>query len=389
MIQLLARCLIPNREQVQDPAVRSAYGTLCGVVGIFLNLVLCAFKFFAGSLTGSVAITADAVNNLTDAGSSVISLLGFAFAGKKPDPDHPFGHGRIEYLAGLVLSFAILFMGVELAIGSVQKILNPQPVEAGLLPALILLAAIGVKLYMASYNRRVGEMIDSPSVRATAVDSLSDSVATLVVLASMGVSHFLQLNIDGLAGLAVAVFILLAGWNTLKDTLSPLLGQAPDPELVQRVAEIVLSYPEVVGIHDMIIHDYGPGRLVISLHAEVLGNGDIFAIHDAVDSAENQLRRETGCIAATIHMDPIESDNGEIARMRQAVAALVAEIHPGLTIHDFRMVPGPSHTNLIFDVVMPFEMKRSEAQLEEEVKERVTARWPNHFAVICVDRSYT
>ena len=389
MIQLLARCLIPNREQVQDPAVRSAYGTLCGVVGIFLNLVLCAFKFFAGSLTGSVAITADAVNNLTDAGSSVISLLGFAFAGKKPDPDHPFGHGRIEYLAGLVLSFAILFMGVELAIGSVQKILNPQPVEAGLLPALILLAAIGVKLYMASYNRRVGEMIDSPSVRATAVDSLSDSVATLVVLASMGVSHFLHFNIDGLAGLAVAVFILLAGWNTLKDTLSPLLGKAPDPELVQRVAEIVLSYPEVVGIHDMIIHDYGPGRLVISLHAEVPGNGDIFAIHDAVDSAETQLRRETGCIAATIHMDPIESDNGEVARMRQAVAELVTEIHPGLTIHDFRMVPGPSHTNLIFDVVMPFEMKRSEAQLEEEIKQMVTARWPNHFAVICVDRSYT
>lgn len=389
MVQLLARIFIANPEKVQEPAVRRAYGTLCGGVGLLFNLLLCGAKFFAGAVTGSVAIAADAVNNLSDAASAVIALLGFVLADKHPDPDHPFGHGRAEYLAGVVLAFFILFMGVELAIGSVQKILHPLPLHTGLLPALILLGSILVKLYMAFYNRRIGRLISSTALKATAVDSLSDAAATLVVLLSMGAAHFLQWNIDGWAGLAVAVFVLLAGWKTLRETLSPLLGQAPDPQLVAQVTEIVLSYPEVVGIHDMIIHDYGPGRLVISLHAEVLGNGNIFDIHDAVDCAENELRRRTGCLAATIHMDPIEPDNTEVARMREQVARLVTRIHPQLTIHDFRMVPGPSHTNLIFDVVMPRSMKMTEAALEEEIKKLVGAQWPSHHLHIGIDRTYT
>ncbi|MBQ8670411.1 MAG: cation transporter, partial [Oscillospiraceae bacterium] len=313
MINLLARFFIPDRRNYHQPRVRQAYGRLCGFLGIFFNLLLFGFKYFAGVISGSVAITADAFNNLSDAGSSVISLISFVMAGKKPDIDHPFGHGRIEYLSGLALSFLILLMGVELGKSSIDKILHPQPLEVGILPAVILVASIAVKLYMGFYNRGVGKKIDSLSLKATAVDSFSDSIATTVVLISMVISHASGYNIDGWAGLAVAVFILFAGYNALKDTLSPLLGQAPDPDTIHRIEEIVLSYPDVVGIHDIVVHDYGPGRLMVSLHAEVRGDGDIFALHDAVDSAENQVLKELGCLAVTIHMDPIEADNTAVA----------------------------------------------------------------------------
>ncbi|MGM9588106.1 MAG: cation diffusion facilitator family transporter, partial [Candidatus Limivicinus sp.] len=272
MIKLLTKLFIKDHENVTNAAVRRAYGTMCSLYGIFLNLLLFAGKYFAGVISGSVAITADAFNNLSDAGSSIITLLGFAIAGKKPDPDHPFGHGRAEYLAGLVLSAVIILMGFELVKSSFEKILHPEPISSGLLPAIILVCSILVKFYMCLYNRSVGKKINSAAMQATATDSLSDSVATTVVLISMGVSYFFHVNIDGYAGLLVAVFILYAGFNAAKDTVSPLLGQAPDPEFVQQVADIVTAHPEVVGIHDLVVHDYGPGRVMVSLHAEVRGD---------------------------------------------------------------------------------------------------------------------
>lgn len=387
MIELLSRIFIKNRDKVNDPAVRRAYGTLCSVYGIFLNVLLFAGKYFAGVLSGSVAIVADAFNNLSDAGSSVISLLGFAIAGKKPDLDHPFGHGRAEYLAGLLLSALIVAMGVELGKSSIEKIISPEPVEAALLPALILLASILVKFYMSLYNKAVGKKINSPSMEATATDSLSDCIATTVVLLSMGISYFFHVNVDGWAGLLVAAFIIFAGYNAMRDTLSPLLGKAPDPELVKEIEETALSHPEIVGIHDLIIHDYGPGRGFVSLHAEVNGKGEIFELHDAVDQAEREIREKFG-ILATIHMDPIDCDNEQLNQLRDAVADKLTEIDPRIKIHDFRMVPGPTHTNLIFDALVPADLKTTDGELSKRIAELVHRSWKKYYAVVDIDRSY-
>ena len=387
MIELLSRIFIKNRDKVNDPAVRRAYGTLCSVYGIFLNVLLFAGKYFAGVLSGSVASVADAFNNLSDAGSSVISLLGFAIAGKKPDLDHPFGHGRAEYLAGLLLSALIVVMGVELGKSSIEKIISPEPVEAALLPALILLASILVKFYMSLYNKAVGKKINSPSMEATATDSLSDCIATTVVLLSMGISYFFHVNVDGWAGLLVAAFIIFAGYNAMRDTLSPLLGKAPDPELVKEIEETALSHPEIVGIHDLIIHDYGPGRGFVSLHAEVNGKGEIFELHDAVDQAEREIREKFG-ILATIHMDPIDCDNEQLNQLRDAVADKLTEIDPRIKIHDFRMVPGPTHTNLIFDALVPADLKASDGELSRRIAELVHRSWKKYYAVVDIDRSY-
>ena len=387
MIKLLTKLFIKDHENVTSAAVRRAYGTMCSLYGIFLNLLLFAGKYIAGLISGSVAITADAFNNLSDAGSSIITLLGFAIAGKKPDPDHPFGHGRAEYLAGLVLSGVIILMGFELVKSSFEKILHPEPISSGLLPAVILVCSILVKFYMCLYNRSVGKKINSAAMQATATDSLSDSIATTVVLLSMGISYFFHVNIDGYAGLLVAVFIIYAGFNAAKDTVSPLLGQAPDPEFVQQVADIVTAHPEVVGIHDLAVHDYGPGRVMVSLHAEVSGDGNIFDLHDAIDTAETELKEQLGCIA-TIHMDPIEADNTEVSQMRAAVAEKLKELDDVISIHDFRMVPGPTHTNLIFDAVVPADYKKSDEELAASIRQHIHQTWPDRYAVVTIDHSY-
>ena len=387
MLSILTKIFIRDRNNVTDVKVRGAYGTLCGLFSIFLNLLLFAGKYFAGVISGSVAITADAFNNLSDAGSSIITLLGFVFAGKKPDLDHPFGHGRIEYLAGLLLSIVIILMGLELGKSSFEKILHPQAVEAGLLPALILLASILVKVYMCLYNKKIGKKINSATMEAVAIDSLTDSIATTVVLISMGVSWLFNVSIDGYAGLAVAAFIVFSGYSAAKETLSPLLGQAPDPELVRNIEQTVLSHPEVEGIHDLFVHDYGPGRVMISLHAEVNGNGNIFHLHDAIDRAEMELKERFGCLA-TIHMDPIEADNSEISRVRHAVGEKLTELDPLISIHDFRMVPGPTHTNLIFDAVVPADYSGKDEELAEKIRQIVNSTWPDRYAVVHIDRSY-
>lgn len=387
MISLLSRLFIKNHKDYENPRVRQAYGTLCGAAGICLNILLFLGKYFAGTISGSIAIVADSFNNLSDAGSSLITLLGFRLAGKKPDPDHPYGHGRIEYISGLIVSFLILLMGFELAKSSIGKIISPEPIQAGWLPAAILVASICVKVYMFLYNRSVGRKIDSSAMLATATDSLSDSIATTVVLLSMIVAYFFRVNIDGWAGLLVALFILYAGYGAAKDTLAPLLGQAPDPELVQRVNEIVMAHPEVLGIHDLVVHDYGPGRKMVTLHTEVDGKGDFFTLHDAIDNIERELTRECGC-HATIHMDPIESDNEEVLAMREKVARLVQRIDPAITIHDFRIVPGKTHTNVIFDAVVPAGLPMTEEAVAERIRLLVADAYPDFYAVVDIDQAY-
>ena len=395
MLKFLAKLFIKTPREYDDPATRRAYGVLCGAVGILLNILLFAGKFIAGSLAKSVAVTADAFNNLADAGSSVITMIGFRLAGQKPDKEHPFGHGRFEYIAGLLVSAAIILMGVELLKTSVEKIIAPQAVEFSVLTALILVFSVAVKIYMAVYNGSLGKKLASPALAAAARDSRSDSIATAVVLVSSAVGHFLEINIDGWCGAAVAVFVLRAGIMSVRDTLAPLLGTEPDPEFVKRINDIVLSYPEISAIHDLIIHDYGPGRQIISLHAEMPteSGSDIFKLHDIVDNAERRLRKELGC-DATIHLDPVAAEDEQTQMLHERMEAALFEINSGLTMHDFRIVPGPTHTNLIFDVVVPYDNKMPQAEILEKI-EYAAAELPSgknggkYYAVVRFDRPFT
>lgn len=387
MVTFLYRLFIKEHEQVNDPSVRRQYGVLCGAVGIALNILLFLGKFFAGTISGSIAITADAFNNLSDAGSSLVTILGFKLAGQKPDPDHPFGHGRMEYLSGLVVAMLILLMGFELLKSSVEKIRFPEAIEFSWLSVVILAAGIACKFYMSHYNRTVGEKINSAAMKATAADCLSDCISTAAVLGATLISHFFQWNIDGWVGLAVACFILYAGYNAAKDTIDPLLGQAPEPELVTEIEKTVLEYHPIQSIHDMIVHDYGPGRMMISLHAEVPADGDLLAMHDTIDLAEQALRDKFGC-DAVIHMDPVVTDDEHVILMRAKMAQLVKVMDERATVHDFRMVTGPTHTNLIFDVACPFDLKLSDGEIKRQVEAMVDLLDGNYKAVIMVDRIY-
>lgn len=387
MVELLARFFIKDRNDVKNPAVRQKYGVLCGAVGIALNILLFIGKIFAGLISNSIAITADAFNNLSDAGSSIITLIGFRMAGQEPDPDHPFGHGRIEYISGLLVAVIILIMAFELIKSSVEKIFNPEELSYSPVILAILLASILVKLYMAYYNRKISKKIDSSAMMATATDSLSDTLATSVVLAATLVAHFTGLKIDGYCGVLVGLFICYAGIGAARDTISPLLGQAPDPEFVKQVSDIVLSYNGVIGIHDMIVHNYGPGRILISLHAEVSADGDILEIHDMIDTIEHRLRDDLHC-SAVIHMDPICLDDEETAQLRKKVAGYLKDIDASITMHDFRIVKGPTHTNVIFDIVVPYDFPVPDDQVVKTLSERIQSENPNHFAVIEVDKQF-
>nr|DAR12020.1 MAG TPA: putative Co/Zn/Cd cation transporter [Caudoviricetes sp.] len=385
MITCLAKFWI--RESDSEEKKRRVYGTLGAVVGIFLNICLFTGKYLAGFLSGSIAIMADAFNNLSDAGSSFISLIGFVFSGKKPDLDHPFGHGRIEYLAGLGVSFLILLMGVELAKNSVQKILHPVSVQISTLSIAVLSASILVKLYMAYYNHAIGKKIRSATMAATATDSLSDAAATTVVLLAMLFLAVTGINIDGYCGILVAVFILAAGIGAAKETVSPLLGQAPDPEFVKEIKELVMQHEEVLGIHDMAVHDYGPGRVMVSLHAEVSGDGNIYELHDLIDRIERELKEKLHC-ETVIHMDPIDVGNVKTVEMKEEMVKLVKAIDERLTIHDFRMVTGTTHHNMIFDVVIPADFKLSQEELKDIIQKKVWEKWPDYYVVIDVDTAY-
>lgn len=387
MITLLARLFIRDRDKVADAGVRRAYGMLCSLTGIGLNVLLFLGKYLPGRLSGSIAMTADAFNNLSDAGSSVITLLGFRMAAKKPDPGHPFGHGRIEYLSGVAVSLIIIVVGVQLGLESIDKIMSPEPVDAGLVPMLVLVASICVKGYMFAYNRGIGRKINSPGMSATAMDSLSDSIATSVVLISMLLARFADVNVDGWGGAAVAIFIIFSGFKAAKETLSPLLGNPPDPQLVRDITDIVMSHPEVLNVHDLIVHDYGPGRLMISLHAEVPGDGDIYALHDAIDTAEYELQQKLGC-SAVIHMDPVSPDGTKTAHMREELAEAAKAIDPRLTIHDFRIVDGPTHTNVIFDAVLPNDSSVTEDDAKAQLETIVHSLWQNSHPKVHIDRPF-
>lgn len=386
MISLLSRLFIKNRGNLSRNELRLKYGVLCGAVGIFLNVLLFAGKLMAGILSGAISVTADAFNNLSDAGSSLITLVGFRIAGHKADSDHPFGHGRIEYICGLLVSVFILLVGFELGKSSVEKIFRPETVEFSLLTIGILAASVLIKLYMAFYNKRIGKRIGSPAMEATALDSLSDCISTLAVLVCMLLSHFFSLEIDAWCGLAVSVFILTSGIRSAKETIGPLLGQPPSAELVERIETIVKSHPYVCGIHDLVVHDYGPGRLMISLHAEVPADGDLMALHDSIDNAEKQLNREL-CCEAVIHMDPIETNDKLTNETREKVAALVRTLDPRITIHDFRMVRGQTHTNVIFDAVVPFDVDLDEKEAAARISSLVSTLDGNYYAVVSIDKA--
>lgn len=388
MLKIIGNYLIKkkNPDGVEN-VTRQIYGTLCSVVGIVLNVVLFAGKYFAGVISGSIAITADAFNNLSDAGSSFITLIGFRLAGKKPDVDHPFGHGRFEYISGFVVSVAILLMGFELGRTSISKIISSEAIDTSIVAIVILIASILVKLYMVVYNRRIGEKIKSAAMKATATDSLSDVLATTFVLVSVLVMKITDINIDGYSGIVVALFILFAGYSAAKETIDPLLGKTPEPEFVQAIRDIVLDHKDVVGIHDMVVHDYGPGRVMVSLHAEVPGNGDIFELHETIDHIERELHEKLGC-SAVIHMDPIETDNEIVNAVRKKVENGVLGLIENTSIHDFRMVQGPSHTNVIFDVVVPYSVKASDEEIKKNIQQMVREIDNTYFAVVDIDRAY-
>lgn len=383
----LVKTFVKRPEDTDDERVRYTYGRLAGAAGLTANVLLFAAKLAIGALSGSVAILADAFNNLSDAGSSLITLLGFKLAGQRPDPAHPFGHGRIEYLSGLLVSGLIVVMGLKLLQSSVQKLFTPEPVEFSVVSVCILAVSVAVKLYMCFYNRRIGARISSAAMKATAADSLSDCVATGVVLLSLLVYRFTGVDLDAYCGLAVALFILAAGVRSAKETISPLLGQKPDPELVKRIESIVLSYAQVTGLHDLVVHDYGPGRLMISLHAEVSATADIRETHDAIDNIERRLADELGC-TAVIHMDPVDVGDERTLALKAQVTAVLADMDARLSLHDFRVVTGPTHTNVIFDLVVPYDVRESDAQLVQAVRERIETADGTLFAVINVDRSY-
>lgn len=385
MIRILEKLFV-GRKEGNDR--RQAYGVLCGVVGIMLNICLFTGKFLAGAISNSIAITADAFNNLSDAGSSLVTLIGFRLAGAKPDPEHPFGHGRIEYLTGLVISAAILIMAFELIKDSVDKILHPQETVFSVLALVILAISILVKLYMAYYNTAVAKKIDSAAMRATATDSLSDACATTVVLVAALISKFTDIHIDGWCGALVGVFIFIAGIKAAKETLDPLLGQPPEKEFVEAIEALVKQEPVVRGVHDLVVHDYGPGRLMISLHAEVPAEGDILAMHDVIDNLEKHLEHELHC-DAVIHMDPVVTNNPEIDRLKEQEKAILSEIDPTISMHDFRVVMGPTHTNIIFDVVLPYQYRMGDDELVTLLKQKTKERLgEQYFLVVKVDKAY-
>lgn len=387
MISLLVKLFYGEMDMSDEKAVRRAYGTACSGAGIGFNVLLFAGKLIAGMLSGSVAIVSDAFNNLSDAGSSIISLVGFKLSNKKSDPQHPFGHGRLEYISGLCVSFLIILMGVELGKASIEKIIEPAQVKFSLLTAAILAASILVKLYMALYNSRIGKRLNSVTMKAMAKDSLSDAVATSVVLMSMIVAKLADIAIDGYCGVVVAAFILFTGITAARDTISPLLGQKPDSEFIEEVMRIVNAHKEIIGTHDLVVHDYGPGRLMITLHAEVDADMDILVAHDAVDNIENELREKLGC-SAVVHMDPIVTDDVETNATREEIKRVVSNIDSRMTIHDFRMVPGPTHTNVIFDVAVPFDTDMDDDELRKILGARIRDVDSKLNAVIEIDKCY-
>jgi len=386
MIDIIARIFLKDGSSAAQK--RTVYGYVCGIVGIILNLFLFAAKLIIGTVSGSISITADAFNNFSDAGSSIITVFGFMLSGRKADKDHPFGHGRIEYICGILVSVIIIIVGGELFLSSAEKIFSPSEVTFSLALCIVLAISVLVKFYMYFYNMRCGKKIGSETLKAVASDSIGDCVATLAVLVCSVISHFTKVNLDAYVGAVVSVLIVRAGILAVMETASPLLGRAPDAEFVNSITDIVNASPFTCGIHDLVVHDYGPGKRFVSLHMEVDGSGDMFELHDEVDSVEKRIADELGC-EIVIHMDPIDVNNPVLAEISEILKAAAHEKHAGIHVHDLRMVPGPTHTNVIFDVAIPAELFSDRGSIEEMLNNAVKEYNKDFFAVINSELSYT
>ena len=384
MTKLLLKLFIKESHDPQKPAFRSACGKLAGVVGIVCNVLLFLIKLLAGLLSGSVSVMADAINNLSDASSSLVTLLGFKLAERPADDDHPYGHARIEYLSGLIVAAMILYIGIELVKSSVTKITHPEATAFSWLTIAILLVSIGVKLWLSGFCRKLGKTIQSAALEATAADSRNDVISTLAVLLAGICSMIWGWKIDGYVGLAVAVFILYSGIGIVKDTIDPLLGAAPDPELTRMISDTILSYEKIYGIHDLIVHDYGPGRRFASVHVEMDSRDDPLASHDLIDDIE-RLFRDKHNIQLVIHYDPLVMSDEDLFRARQMVEAVIKGIDERLSAHDFRMVQGPGHTNLIFDLVLPHDLAGKQTELKTAIDQALEQTGKKYYTVITFD----
>ena len=387
MTSWLIRTFVPNAGDTWDPAVRTRYGLVASMTCIVCNLLLCMGKGAVGLVSGSVSIVADAVNNLSDASSNVVSLLGFKLASRPADEDHPYGHGRYEYLAGLVVAVLVCAIGINLVGSSVEKIMSPEPTEFGPAVVIVLVGSMAVKLWMATFNRRLGRAISSETLEATAVDSRNDVIATAAVLASAVVSQLVGIDLDGWAGLAVGGFILWSGIQLVREAVSPLLGKVPDPAYVEHIRDKIMSYPGVLGTHDLMVHDYGPGRQFASAHVEMAAEGNPLDQHDLLDNIEQDFKDDEGLVM-TLHFDPIVTNDPQVRDMRHWIDLAVKDIDERLSIHDLRCVPGPTHTNVIFDCVRPTDCALSASELRARVSELVRDHYPRAVCKITVDESY-
>ena len=388
LTELLVKAFVKDKDNITNPMVRGRYGILSGCAGVAVNILLFAAKFFVGIITNSISITADAVNNLSDAGSCAVTVFGFKMSSKPADDEHPFGHGRIEYITAMVVSFIVLFMGFELLTQSIDKIRNPEDVKFSLVGAIIIGVSIFGKLWLALFNRKLGKKINSPAMTAVVADSLSDIAATSVTLIALILSNFYpSLHIDGWLGIIVAGFVLKAGFGIFKETLNSLIGEPPTKETVKKLEEKILSYEKVTGIHDLILHNYGPDKFFGSVHVEMPSDFDVLHSHDIIDNIERDIMQEFG-IMFSIHYDPIEVNNERVTELKTIAETAVKRINADLTIHDFRVVDGPSHTNLIFDVVVPRKFPLSNDDLMAEISSEISKNGTNFFAVMNIEHAF-
>lgn len=386
MTGILVKLFVKNNKDIQNVKVRAAYGKLSGWVGIVCNILLCVGKFLAGFISGSVSITADAANNLSDASSSIINLLGFKLAEQSADDEHPYGHARYEYISGFIIAVLVIVIGFELLKSSIEKVVSPTAVEFSWVSVGVLAASIIVKLWMMLFNKKIGKLINSQSLEATAADSRNDCISTLAVLAAALISHFTSVELDGWMGILVAAFILYSGAGLVKEAMSPLLGKAPDPELVEHIRDKVMSYEGVLGTHDLMVHDYGPGRIFASVHVEMAAEADVLESHDIIDNIERDFLGEG--LNLVVHFDPIVTSDSAVGDTRREIAEIASKIDERLSIHDLRMVPGPTHTNVIFDCVVPHNFSMTDEELKEEISRFVRLNHPDYFCVITVENSY-
>lgn len=388
LTELLINKFVKNRHQTNDNTVRQAYGYLGGIVGILCNIFLFASKLTVGMLINSIAVMADAINNLSDAASSIITLVSFKMTNKPADREHPFGHGRIEYISALIVSFLVILVGFEFIKSSVQRVMNPEVVMFNWTTFILLSLSIIIKLWMSIFNKKIGKSIGSKAMEATAMDSISDVITTSVVLLSLIMSIWITFPIDGYIGILVALFIMYSGFSLTKDTLNPLLGEAPDMELVNAIISKVMAYEGIIGVHDIIVHNYGPNRCVVSLHTEVPADIDITSAHDIIDKAEQDISEELA-IHLVMHMDPINTNDKVILKVQQQILEVITEFGMELTMHDFRMVGDENHCNVIFDMVIPYEIHgKDEKKVANDVSEAIKKKHPQYNPIIKIDRSY-